>query len=218
VRSGLEVTAAPRRLALICLSTLRLLAWHAPASAYTGGPLLVDVLGWDAKTHRVYFHTIPANEGDNFGAVYYFDLDGVHKERRIQLAWSQGEAEGNEPHHVQQLKSLRSRLTPLLPEPVACLGWGTSIVSADSVDSLSSGKRARYRLHFSGMDGPRFECTAYGLPDACIKNAYAIPERKERLYVFAFRGNVFDMAETQVAVLVSEPSDRAIQAAWERDR
>jgi hypothetical protein len=105
-----------------------------------------------------------------------------------------------------------------LPKPENCLGWGTEIVSADSVDSPSSGKRPRYRLHYTGADGPRFECTAYWRPDACLKNAYAIPGRKERLYVFAFRGNVFDIAETQVAVLVSEPSDRAIQVVWERDQ
>ena len=208
----------PRRLAQICIGALWFLACHSPAFAYTGGPLLVDVLGWDAKSHRVYFHTIPANESFYFGAVYYFDLEGVHKQRRIQLAWSKGWAEANEPDHNHRLKMLRSRLAPLLPEPDACLGWSTDIVSADSVDSLSAGKRPRYRLHYFGMNGPRFECTAYGRPDACIKNAYAIPGRKERLYVFAFRGNIFDIAETQVAVLVSEPSDRAIQVVWEPDK
>jgi len=208
---------APRRLTQVLVGALSLLVCHTPASGYTGGPLLVDVLGWDAKTHRVYFHTIPANESFSFGAVYYFDLGGVHKERRIQLAWSKGETERNDPDHNHRLNTLRSRLKPLLPDPENCLGWGTTIVSADSVE-FSSGIRARYRLHFKGMDTPRFECTAYGLPDACLKNAYEIPGRKERLYVFAFRGNVFDIAETQVAVLVSEPSDRTIPVVWERDK
>jgi hypothetical protein len=180
--------------------------------------LLVDVLGWDATVHRVYIHTIPANEGYNFGGVYYFDLDSAHKEQRIQLAWSQGEADANEPDHNRRLGLLRSRLTPLLPAPGACLGWGTTVVRADSVDSLDSGRRSRYRLLYTGDNGLRFECTGYWQPDASLKNAYEIPGRKERLYVFAFRGNFFDFAETQVAVLVPEPSDRVIQVAWERDR
>jgi hypothetical protein len=67
------------------MGALWFLAWNTPAFAYTGGPLLVDILGWDARTHRVYFHTIPANEGDNFGGVYYFDVD-VYKARSVQLA------------------------------------------------------------------------------------------------------------------------------------
>jgi hypothetical protein len=199
------------------LGVLWFLASYTPALAYTGGPLVVDVLGWDAKTHRVYFHTIPWDESDDFGAVYFFDLDGMHKERRVQLAWSRGEADRQDPYRNHRLNALRSRLTPLLPSPEDGLGWGTDIVRADSVDS-PRGKQARYRLHFSGMNGPRFECTAYGRPDACVKNAYAIPGRKEWVYVFAFRGNIFDIAETQVAVLISEPSDRPVQVTWERDK
>ena len=188
------------------------------ARAYTGGPNLVDVLRWDARAHRVYFHSIHSDESYTFGAVYFFDRGGGAPEKRRQLAWSVGDADGNDPDHTRRLETLRRGLTPLAPSPEACLGWGVEVVRADSIDSPQGGRVARYRMRLKGMDGPRFEFTGYQRPEACVKNAYAIPGRKERLYVVAFRGNVYDIAETQVAVLVPQPTDSTIQVRWERDK
>jgi hypothetical protein len=38
------------------------------------------------------------------------------------------------------------------------------------------------------------------------------------LYIVAFRGNAYDIAETQVAVLVPQLTDGTIQVVWEPDK
>ena len=203
-----------RRIALV-LTGLLLVVGSRTAPAYTGGPRLVEVLGWDENAQRLYFRTIPQNDGVGFGGVYYFDLVDDRMER-IQLPWSAGSAEANDPERNAHLDSLRSQLVPLLPRPEASLGWGTSVVRSESMP-VAGGTRTRFRLLFTSARGPRFECTAYERPDACVKDTYEIPGHKERIYVLAFRGNPNDIAETQVAVLVPEMSDRVYQVAWEPD-
>jgi hypothetical protein len=178
----------------------------------------VDILGWAARVHRVYVHTIPVNESYTFGAVYYFDLAGDTPEKRRQLEWSVGDADKNDADHTRRLKSLRSGLIPLAPSPESCLGWGVDVVSADSIASPSRDQLARYKMRLKIYDGPRFEFTGYHRPDACLKNVYVIPGRKERLYIVAFRGNAYDIAETQVAVLVPQLTDGTIQVVWEPDK
>jgi hypothetical protein len=209
---------ASPRLAPLWIGFAVLLVAHGQAQAYTGGPLLVDVLGWDANAHRVYFHTIPDDEGNRFGAVYYFHLDGAKPERRIQVPWSVGEAEANDPDRTRRLQSLRSRLRPLLPKPEASLGWGTIVLRADSLNVEWLGKRPRFRLLFKSSSGPRFAFTGYEQPDASLKDTYEIPGRREILYVLAFRGNPHDVAETQVAVLVPVLSDSTFDVNWEPDK
>jgi hypothetical protein len=174
-------------------------------------------LGWDAKAGRLYFHTIRENEAPAFGGVYFFDLVGKNPAKRVQVAWSVGEAEANDSLHVRKLATLRKRLVPLLPKAGPSLGWGAFVVKADSV-AVPGGTRARYRLSLDDSEGAHFEWTGYERPDGCVKNVYAIPGRKGLLYVLAIRGNLYDVAETQVAVLVPAPTDRPILVRWERDR
>jgi hypothetical protein len=179
--------------------------------------VIVDVLGWDAKAGRVYFHTIAENEAPAFGGVYFFDLAGKRPSRRVQATWSVGEAEPNDASHIRKLEMLRKRLVPLLPQAGPSLGWGVTVLKADSV-AVPGGAIARYRLSLDDSEGAHFEWTGYERPDGCVKNVYAIPGRKERLYVLAIRGNEYDVAETQVAVLVPAQTDRPIPVTWVRDR
>lgn len=200
---------------LLCIAATSLAS--RPTLAYTGGPVVVDVLGWDAKAGRLYFHTIAENEAYEFGGVYYFDLAGKTGSKRVQVAWSVGEADANDADHVGRLATLRKRLVPLLPKPGPGLGWGVFVLKADSVKTPGFA-RVRYRLSLDDSEGARFEWTGYERPDGCVKNVYAIPGHKDLLYVLAIRGNEYDSAETQVAVLVPAPTDRPIPVTWERDR
>jgi hypothetical protein len=213
-----EVHMTKRRIAPLLLGLLLQLPIAAEAAAYTGGPQLVDVLGWDSQTRRVYFHTIPADEGNYFGGVYYFDLKGKLPSQRGQVAWSRGGASADNPDNIRRLRSLKRRLTPLMPLPDACLGWGTKVLGADSVRSPAMGVRARFRLLYTSQSLVRFECTGFGTPEVCLKNTYAIPATKAMLCVLAFRGNLFDVAETQVAVLVTESTSQPIRVEWVRDK
>lgn len=207
-----EASLATQRIAPLLLAFLLQLPIAGQAASYTGGPLLVDVLGWDSQSHRVYFRTNPADESYRFGGVYYFATDSKQPSQRVEVAWSKGGASADDPERNRMLRSLRRRLTSLRPQPSACLGWGTKILSADSVRSPAMGVRARFRLRYTSSDLVRFECTAFGSPEVCLKNVYAIPGSKAVLYVLAFRGDLLDVAETQVAVLV--PRARAKRFAW----
>ena len=51
------------------------LAGAAPAAATVGGPTLLDVLGWDPATERVYVHFVDTSGGDFFGDVVSFAPD-----------------------------------------------------------------------------------------------------------------------------------------------
>ena len=189
------------------------------ARSYTGGPQVVEVLGWDAGARRVYFHSIPQDESNSFGAVSYFEVKGDREEKPKQLPWSTGDADANDPDRNRRLQSLRRGLTTMTPRPGSSLGWGVDIVSADSIALPSSrGRIPRYRLRLKTHDGPRFECIAYHRPEMCVKDVYAIPGSQKWLYVVAFRGNRFDEAETQVPVLSAPSSDRTIPVMWERAR
>ena len=204
-----------RRLAMPCL--LWTLFAAGTTHAYTGGPMLVDVLGWDRRAHRVYFHSIPANESYSFGAVYFFELGGKNSQRRSQLAWSIGDANADDADRTRRLQTLRRSLMPLVPTPESSLGWGVEVLSTDTIPSPSSAPLRRFKLRLASS-GLHFEFTGYHRPDACIKDVYSIPDRTERLYVVTFRGNSRDMAETQVPVLVARPSDRVLQVVWEPDK
>jgi hypothetical protein len=213
-----EASVAKRGFAPLLLSLLLQLPIVGQAAAYTGGPQLVDFLGWDSRTHRVYFHTVSADESFRFGGVYYFDLNDKAPSQRIQVAWSRGASPADDQDKIRRLRSLKRRLTPLMPLPDACLGWGTKVLSADSVRSPGMGVRARFRLLYTSQSLVRFECTGFGTPEVCLKNTYAIFATKARLYVLAFRGNLNDIAATQVAVLVPESTDQTIRVEWVRDK
>ena len=135
---------------------------------------------------------------------------------RVIVPWSVPDANGNDPRQMHLLDSLRTRLVVLLPKPEATLGWGTNVVTAEQ-EPMGGRTRPPIRHLFTSDNGPRFECTAYERPDACVNDTYEIPGRKERIYVLAFRGNPNDIAETQVAVLVPELTDRVYQVEWEPD-
>ena len=200
------------RLALIMFTTLA-----ASARAYTGGPQLIDVLGWDAKMERVYVRSEPRDEGYSFGSVYYFDLRSSAPATPRLVGWSRSESAANEPDQADHVRALRARLRRLRPELEETLpSW---IVHVDST-TVEEGPWAgvpRFRLRVAFAGGQRFECTSYHHADLCAKGVYHLPGRKEMFWVLAFRGNEGDPAETDVAVLVTPNQfQRSVPVEWDR--
>ena len=73
-----------------CLFLILTLLFGAPAVswAYTGGPQLIEGLGFNPSSNRVYFRTIHRDESGAFGAVYHFNLVGRQPTKRIPESWN----------------------------------------------------------------------------------------------------------------------------------
>ena len=179
-----------------------LLACAAPATATVGGPLLLDVLGWEPSTKRVYVHFIPTDAGGLFGDVVSYGLEPASGPERETWV-SDGEDMADDPVMTRRLDGLRRRLRPLALQPAAVLPWESSVVARDSLDDAYPGQPVRYRVRARWERDPEFEFVGWGSPVVLLRAVYAIPGRSERLFVFAFVGDREEGGyETQLPVLV----------------
>src|SRR5438094_10635761 len=92
---------------LLCLALIVSAMMVGSASAYTGGPQLIDVLGWDAKVERVYIRTAPQDESYEFGGVYFFDLRSQHPAVRRRVSWSRPETAADDVDQAARVRALR---------------------------------------------------------------------------------------------------------------
>jgi hypothetical protein len=167
---------------------LALLACAVPALATVGGPLLLDVLGWDPSTKRVYVHFIPTDGGALFGDVISYGLESASGPERE--AWVRdGENMADDRVMTRRLDDLRRRLRPLTLQPAAVLPWESNVVARDSLDDGFPGQPVRYRVRARWERDPQFEFVGWGSPVVLLRAIYGIPGRSERLFVFAFVGD-----------------------------
>ena len=140
---------------LICALTLAL---PAGVRAYTGGPALVEVLGWEPNEKRVYIDELPIGESGAFGVVSYMQVDSTSVDK-TRVAWSRVDALENDAEQVRELKNLRKRLEPLDLVPTSTLPNEKPVITQlDSLDT-AYGKRAAFRLNaFYWSFGVAFEC------------------------------------------------------------
>jgi hypothetical protein len=185
------------------------------AVGYTGGPAVVDVLGWDPVAKRIYFYGCSPGETGAFGDVSYFDLASRDPERLKRVSWNQPEATSNDRDQTRLFKALRNRLKPLIPIMHPALAKALTVTKIDSVVT-PLGNRARYHLEVTYEIGLNFEVEAYS-KDFAVRDMFRVPGRREWLYVVTFRGNPYDglLAETQVPVLVvGSQEGRARRLSW----
>lgn len=204
-----------RELIVTTALLLALLA-PAPARATVGGPTLLDVLGWDPGTRRVYVHFLPMDGADLFGDVVSYPLEGAGPGGEVRESWvRQAEGTSDDPQLRAKLKSLRKRLKPLVAEPAAALPWKSSIAGCDSMPDRGSGVALRYRVCARWESEPEFEFTTWESPLVALKAVYGFPGRGERLFVFAFTGTPFEGGyETQVPVLVKPGEKDVRKVVW----
>jgi hypothetical protein len=188
-----------------------------PAHAYTGGPELVEILGWDPSSERIYFHAVPTDESGSFGGTFYFDLKSPKPGTRVQLPWSHCDASYNDSVQVHRLEALRRRLHPVTMKRAAVFPWPPTVLTRDTVLACSE-EVPRFTISMNSFNGPAFKVHCYWRPEACIKNVYEIPGHAAWVYVVAFFGHVCDPpAETQVPVLVT-PSSGIPEVQWSPGR
>jgi hypothetical protein len=203
---------------MMCLAVAWSVALLASTvDAYTGGPALVDVLGWDAHMQRVYVHTLYQEESYTFGPVYYFDLRSSHPQRRMPVAWSRPAAAADDSLQSARVAALRRRLRRLDAMTTESLPSWPRTIQTDTITACMD-RVARFRIRPTFATMRTFELVTYQDHDCCAKDVFRIPQRAEELWVLAFRGNPCDPAETEVPVLVT-PADShrpIVVEAWTR--
>ncbi len=200
---------------MVSVAVLLALAWAAPARATTGGPRLLDVLGWSPDEKRVYVHVLPMDESDAFGPILYYALDSPTPEQPQVVDWSAApDAAADDPEPQRKLAELRGTLVPMCAQPAVAFPAKTTVVSADTAHDC--GDAPRYVVHAALEDSTRFEVTTYFGTQVVVKGVHEVPGRPERLLVLAFTGICAEGGyETQEPALLATPSHRLRRIPWE---
>jgi hypothetical protein len=187
----------------------------APACASTGGPELSEPMGYDPRTHEVFFKQIHWNEGGYRPAVYR--LRQGHGPRLFEpVWWSIGE--NVDSAYRARVAALARRLKPLKERVWGTVPGTATIEMSDSVDAVGIPKR-RYRVRVGWFAGPamgQLRVTTYRDPAVRIVRWYNIPESRDVIGVVSFLGMPTEGGyEQQVPVVVpGEHEELTIPEFW----
>lgn len=198
------------------------------ARGYSGGPQLVEILGWSHALHRVYFHLVPLDESGSFGGIYYFGLHSQHPGIRVHAHWNDAPASYVDSLETSRLDSMRRRLRQLPVEPSTLFSDArTEIIKTDSLRAptvygdAQIVRRYTVRLtYFNPLTGfeSQFDVLCYWRPKVSIKDVFRVPEEDARVFVIACYGDKHDsQIETQVPVLVTSDHSTS-RVEWIPDR
>jgi hypothetical protein len=174
------------------------LAWAGTCRATSGGPLTVEVLGWDAATERVYARQIGHDEsGGERDCVFYFDLRATdptraHVVERSRQRWSADP--GTMDRFERERAALEEFLSHLRPlerddEGSESLLRGATIVS-EGMARYSSAWEPEHR--FIVDVGDSILVTAWRDPCVRIVRRYLIPGYAVGLRVLSFVGDPWE--------------------------
>lgn len=190
------------------------------AGARHGGPSLLEVLGWEPKTHRIWMHEKPTQSGDLFGAVLFFDLDAADPDSLHDAGWlPNGAGSAGDTGLAERLKQLRRRLRPLKQETTSQLPTDIDVLTVDSLRCTPHLRRPRtlVRTRFDGYFG--FEVQTYAPERGVSRSVWRIPGREERLTVLSYFGDRDEMGyEVQVPVLQRSDDPDMRQVRWRLER
>ena len=177
---------------------------------------MIEVLGWDAHSSRVYFHAVYWDESVHFDAIYHFDLRSKHPEFAVRDQPEPADSDWVAADSAQapRIAALRARLQRLAPILEPGLPTWVQWTEQDTIVE-TYGKARQFQVTGSFDDGPGFDAICYGKPDICARGVYGIPGRKERVWLIAFRGQPSDAAQVEGArlVRVGEPNT-TVRLRW----
>lgn len=188
-----------------------------PAAASVGGPELSEPMGYDPRTHDVYFKQLHWNESDVRSTVVR--LRPGHGPRLFEpVAWSIGEDEDST--YKARVAALARRLKPLRTWTWGTIPGSVTIAPADTVERFGE-RWARYRVSVGWFEGAALgtiHVVTYRDPTVRIVRWYAIPGSKEAIGVVSFVGVATEMGyESQVPVVVPrEVEELTIPEDWWR--
>lgn len=194
--------------------------------AYTGGPVVVEVLGWDAVNHRLYCRQDGQDESaTERDLLYYFDLRSSTPERPVVLDWSRtrdrGWGRSADSLYESRVSSLSRRLRKLSIVEELQRSTLRFRVVPDSVAVKPSSFSDQLPVTLEGnawtwRGVPEIRVVTYGSTDVRCLRRYAIPGRTGRLVVISYVGDDYGSEEVQRAVVLLH--DPAIKTQVLEDR
>ena len=207
---------------LLLLLGLSLTASRVCAS--TGGPDIVEALGWDPVERRAYFTIRHIDESGRMPAVIHFDLGGSSPAQPVQVGWSKNASISGEERtrYDQQLQGLQARLRPLEAIDGPTVFHHARTLEADTL----SRPYARFLVNVSDwrVSEVGFEVHTIVEPSVRMLRKYQVPGRSETFGVLSFRAIPTEWGyEAQIPVLLSappgppsRPQPQPIRIEWKR--
>jgi hypothetical protein len=186
--------------------------------AFTGGPVLVEVLGWDAANERLYCRQDGQDESaTERDLLYYFDLRSATPERPVVLDWSRSRDRGwgkaADSLYESRVSSLERRLKklPIVDElERSTLRFRVvpdAVVAPSRFTSSNPATLEGSAWTWRGV--PEMRVVTYGSNDVRCLRRYAIPGRAGRVVVISYIGDDYGPEEIQrVVVLLDDPAAR----------
>ena len=200
---------------LVSLAIAVLIA--SPGRAYTGGPVIVEVLGWETAKDRLYCRQDGQDEsGTERDLLYYFDLRSSTPERPVVLDWSRDRDRGwgraADSLYESRVSSLTRRLKKLSIVDELRRSTLRFRIVPDSVAVKPSSFSNQPPVTLEGSAWtwrgvPEIRVVTYGSTDVRCLRRYEIPGRTGRLVVISYIGDEYGSEEVQRAVvLLNDPA------------
>ena len=198
-----------RTLQLTLLVALGLGCSASSAMAYFGGPRVVEVLGFDRTSQRIYFLFHHYADADGASTLWYFALSDSTPWEPVRGAWTGGDDDRSRPD------SLRCLLEPLWPEAHLGIRLRTEILRADTMIAADDERVPRKLLgvDLHGRWGEsRTEIVTYCDSRVAVAGVFTlVPYEGSRrwytLLVLAYQGDWYGCDEVQAPILL--PNDGA---------
>lgn len=202
--------------------TLGLMALAQGTDASTGGPLLARILGWDAKSQRVYCQQLGWDESLERECIYYFDLRSARPEKAQVVPWSVGAHGARDTVFARRFSALRRRLRPLEADFARAVPTQARVIS-DSAVVLPhfSGRRFVVDVEREPGEGPgppELRVTTYRSGgDVRILCQSRLPGFAERIAIVSCIGDTDEGGnEVQRAVILGPraPKPQVLDSWW----
>ena len=191
-------------MALRAVALLSGLLWILPgaATAYTGGPVRVQLAGYDQERHRVYFRLAAHDESGTPPQAWYFDLDADDPSlaRRDRVVEPRDTVTGE--WDLPGWRSFQKRLVPLQAEPRYSMGLD---VQAESTGVDPWHEVTAFTLRIALVENDRrleLELRAWCQPTVSLKGLWSIPGRPERLIVLTTTGRAYGCEDVERPILL----------------
>jgi hypothetical protein len=203
------------RRALTAAATALMMA--GASHAYTGGPVVVEVLGWDAANERLYCQQDGQDESpQERDLVYYFDFRSATPERPVVLDWSRARDRGHGKAadflYAGRLARIvrRVRKLPIVEEAMRSTLRFRTVPDTAVVKPSPFSDQPPITLEGSAWTWrgvPEVRVVSYGSRDVRCLRRYAIPGRSGRVVVLSYIGDDHGLEEIQRAVvLLDDPA------------
>ncbi|HYM80282.1 MAG TPA: hypothetical protein VEY91_02595 [Candidatus Limnocylindria bacterium] len=167
-----------------------IVTWAPAATAYTGGPVRAELVGYEPNEHKLYYTLQSQSESDDRGRYFYLHLDSAVtykpiEARSLGTAWVSGTSTRADN---QNLINLRKRLERLVSLDSYDVGLKVEVAKRDSSVHLQVPRMLLDVDLRSGATECRFQLEAFCRSHVAIVELYLVPGRTERVALTRYTG------------------------------